>query len=144
MDPEYSEREPQYIGAQSRWSSRHWLLAAAGLALLIAILMAVILAGPANRYPVAMNGRFGYIDHSGKIVIPVQFSDAGLFDEGLAPVSVGKTWGYADRNGKIVIAPTFDIADPFSDGIALVGSRGKYGYIDKTGAFVVRPQYMGA
>ena len=116
MDPEYSDREQQYVGADSpysepqtpytdrpvrpeapvtysRWSSRHLLLAAAGLALVVAILLAVILARPANRYPVAMSGHFGYIDHSGKIAIPAQFTDAGLFDEGLAPVKMGKSWG---------------------------------------------------
>src|SRR5215831_13721765 len=115
MDPEYSEREPQYIGADSpyseprqpqpphsRWGSRHLLLAATGLALLIAILLVAFLVRPGNRYPVAMNGRFGYIDHAGKIVIPAQFVDAGIFDEGLAPVSIGKTWGYADHSGKLV------------------------------------------
>src|SRR5215471_400081 len=122
MDSQY--REPGYTeapdGDRSHWTTRHLLLAACCLALLIAVIAVVAWMQPAGRYPIAMNGRFGYIDHSGKVVVPVQFADAGHFDAGLAPVKVGRVWGYTDKSGKLAIAPTFDVADPFSGGMALV------------------------
>src|SRR5262245_32511035 len=107
---------------ESRASARHWqtryLVVAAGFLLVIGfVVLALALARPAARFPVVMNGRYGYIDQGGKIVVPAQFQEAGHFDEGMAPVQLGGRWGYADKAGKLLIAPQFDVADPFSDGL---------------------------
>lgn len=37
-------------------------------------------------YVVAVNGKYGFIDKTSKIIVTPQFDDAGLFQEGLAPV----------------------------------------------------------
>jgi hypothetical protein len=37
---------------------------------------------------IEINGKWGYIDKSGKLVIEPQFTDAWNFSEGLAPVKV--------------------------------------------------------
>ncbi len=77
--------------------------------------------GSGSLHPVLVNGRYGYIDHSGKLAITPQFDAAGEFAEGLAPVQTNGKWGYIDRSGKLAITPRFDLADPFSsDGLALV------------------------
>ena len=41
--------------------------------------------------------RFGYIDKTGKLVIPAQFDDADNFSEGLAGVYTHGKWGYISR-----------------------------------------------
>jgi len=102
-------------------------------------------------FPIEENGRHGYIDASGRIVIPPQFDDAWSFSEGLAPVLVGDKWGFIDETGTIVIAPQFFEVMPFREGVALVGAFfqpgpinarvGNYGYINKTGRFVIPPQF---
>src|SRR5579862_743776 len=80
-----------------------------------------------SLHVVAVSGRYGFIDHSGKMVIPPQFDQATEFSEGLAAVQSGGKWGYIDSKGRLNIAPQFDLADPFSDGLALVGLGGKLG-----------------
>lgn len=45
------------------------------------------------------NDKFGYVDASGKAVIPATFDHAGAFADGLAPVEVGDRWGYIDPPG---------------------------------------------
>src|ERR1035441_1938705 len=102
--------------------NRRLLLIAGGL-LLLAVIIIVIIAASRNAtiFPVSINGKIGYINPAGKVVIPPQFADAGRFEDGLAPVLSGTTWGYIDKDGKLDIAPQFDAADPFSDGRALVG-----------------------
>ena len=40
---------------------------------------------------------YGYIDKTGKVVIPFIYWDAGFFEDGIAPVrSYQKGWGYID------------------------------------------------
>ena len=88
----------------------------------------------------------GYVDTSGKVVIPVTFAGARLFSEGLAAVLVDGKWGYIDRDGKMVIPPRFAEADAFRGGRAVVrtgdgGFAKNSGLIDRSGKFVVEPHY---
>jgi hypothetical protein len=91
--------------------------------------LALLLVGPAglsiaqepDLFPVDKNGKTGYIDQTGKLIIPFQFDEAWAFSEGLAPVRIGEDWGYIDASGKIVIKPRFFQASAFSQGFAAVG-----------------------
>lgn len=54
-------------------------------------------------YPVRVNGKEGYIDATGRIVIKPQFDEVeSSFSEGLAPVKIGNKWGYIDKTGRIL------------------------------------------
>lgn len=87
-------------------------------------------------------GKYGYIDHNGKWVIPRSFVAADDFHEGLAAVT-GKdgTWGYIDKTGQFVIAPRFEDASEFSEGLAGVRIGGRWGWIDKSGEVVIPPTF---
>ncbi len=86
--------------------------------------------------PAPQDGKFGYIDKSGKFVIPPKFKLASSFSEGLAAVFVDGRWGYIDRAGVMVIMPRFQNAGAFSSGAARVSFPERSGYIDKTGKFI--------
>ncbi|MBI5174920.1 MAG: WG repeat-containing protein [Candidatus Melainabacteria bacterium] len=60
---------------------------------------------------------FGFIDSSGKIAIPIQFTSAGEFACGLAPVarSANSAISYIDRRGREVIPPRFPVSNQFCD-----------------------------
>jgi len=69
------------------------------------------------------DGKYGYIDWNGKIVINPQFTYAGLFRNGLAKVrSSGEdaAYGFIDEGGKFIINPKFKEATDFSEKIAFV------------------------
>jgi uncharacterized protein (TIGR02145 family) len=118
-------------------------------------------AGP-RLYPVdGVAGKKGFIDGTGRVVIPPRFDWVLAFAEGLAAVSIDGKWGYVDERGEVVIAPRFDYADGFSEGLAPVTvgverrfaedirmvvdvDRGKTGFIDRSGAFVIPPQFDAA
>ena len=94
------------------------------------------------RFPIEVNGKWGFIDSSGKIAIPPQFDgvDAQGFSEGLAPVCLGRCafveiedstatpkpqvyigkWGYVDVHGALVVTPQFTGEGKFSHGLAYV------------------------
>lgn len=92
--------------------------------------------------PIQQDGRWGYIDKTGKVVVTPQFVWAEEFSEGLAAFEddEGKH-GYVDETGKIVIEPKFDNWTDFSEGLAAVSMDFEWGYIDKTGRWVIAPRF---
>ena len=86
--------------------------------------------------------RWGFINKSGNVVIPMVYERAGHFGDGLAPVMKNDKWGYVDRTGRMVIEPQFVWGWEFEDGVAEVflddgtgkgTSDGRIAFIDKTG-----------
>lgn len=92
--------------------------------------------------PIQQEGKWGYIDSTGKVVVKPQFAWAEEFSEGLAAFENedGKH-GYVDETGKIVIEPKFDNWTEFSEGLAAVSVDFEWGYIDKTGQWAIQPQF---
>lgn len=88
-----------------------------------------------------INGKYGYVDKDGKVVIPYQFKSASSFSDGLARVSVvdnksmtGQRFGYIDKTGQFVIKPTYVLGYNYREGlIAVLNENLKYGFIDKNG-----------
>lgn len=90
------------------------------------------------------SSRWGFIDKTGKLVIPAEFSYVGNFKHGLAPVIVNGDWskfGYIDKTGKLVIQAKFETkgdqpgviriqnAGDDDEGLVAVQVGGKFGYI---------------
>ena len=49
------------------------------------------------------NEKWGFVDETGKVVIPYQWESATYFNEGLAAVmDANDKWGFIDKTGKIV------------------------------------------
>ena len=86
-------------------------------------------------------GKYGFIDTTGKEVVPPKYDRADSFSEGLALVKLNYQYGFIDTTGKEVVPPKYDYAENFSDGLALVtlNDNGKWGFIDTTGKEVVPP-----
>lgn len=83
--------------------------------------------------PVEKNGKYGFIDKTGKLMIALRYDGARGFEEGLAAVQQNDKWGFIDRTGKIVIAPQYDDAFGFSEGLANVQQNGEFFSINKQG-----------
>ncbi|MBS1794175.1 MAG: WG repeat-containing protein [Acidobacteria bacterium] len=80
------------------------------------------------------NGRWGYIDKTGKFVISPRFewslqNSVYSFSDGLAMIEVGERYGYIDRTGEFVIEPRFLRGDDFSEGFARVVVDGPCLYV---------------
>ena len=104
------------------------------------------------------DGRFGYIDKGGKVVIAPQFFLAQDFADGLAAVRLEQTadskYGYIDRTGHMAIAPRFHQAGQFSEGLAAVETSARvvgnqlveiaWGFIDHAGVLKIPDKYTFA
>lgn len=83
--------------------------------------------------------KYGFINKTGKVVIPCQYDDVLFFSEGLCAVSITKQmndstyseWTYIDATGKTAIDSVFEVAQNFNGGLAAVKRNGKWSWIDK-------------
>jgi tetratricopeptide (TPR) repeat protein len=112
---------------------------------------------------------WGFVDEHGKKIIAGQYTDAGMFNNGLANVAVLGGWGYIDRGNNWRIHPQFYAAEPFSEKLAAVSqsvelelpslaryqqkpgmsSTGlihdvSYGFIAPSGKYVIEPRFFEA
>ncbi len=69
---------------------------------------------------VKIDGKYGFADKSGGLVIEPRFDSAEGFSEGLAAVKIDEKYGYIDKAGKWVIEPIFRYAQRFSEDLAAV------------------------
>jgi hypothetical protein len=65
-------------------------------------------------------GKWGFIDESGKLTITARFDEVRDFIDELAPVRIGRKWGYIDTLGRIAIEPRFQSAGEFHEGLASI------------------------
>jgi predicted small lipoprotein YifL len=120
--------------------------------------------------------RFGFVNTLGEAVIPLLYSHAFPFNEGLAAVStggesfpasralddagmlyihadaeIGSEWGFIDGTGKVVVPLQYNEVRSFSGGLAAVaveaslhdgvGTQMVWGFVNTAGEEVVSPRY---
>lgn len=120
---------------------------------------------------VYVNGRWGYADQSGKVVIKPEFDAARPFNDGLAQVGVldeelpelearpNIKWGYIDESGRVLVPLRYTVLRGFSENLAaaavldaekpesLTPGRGlnlKWGYVDRNGREVIPLRFLAA
>lgn len=82
---------------------------------------------------VESNRKYGFINKTGKEVIPCKYEYARDFKEGLAQVKLDGKWRLVDKTGREVIPCKYDEACNFSENVAVVKLNGKYEIIDANG-----------
>jgi hypothetical protein len=94
--------------------------------------------------PVKVNGKIGFINSNGKVVIEPQFKEVGHFVDGLTPACIKKKFGYIDKTGKFIIPPIYDTARDFCEGYGIVVLGKKPQYIRPNGKlpFTLRYSYI--
>jgi hypothetical protein len=87
--------------------------------------------------PVTLHGKEGYVDRTGKVIIPAKFDSASYFDEtNRAFAEVGRKWGLIDETGRWIIKPQYDLIFGFREGLALVKTDKVYSYINADGQVI--------
>lgn len=87
------------------------------------------------------NGKYGYADESGNVVIKPDYTSAMPFENGLAKVCKKDKWGMIDQTGKVVVKCDYDVIDPFENGLARVRKNGKFGYVRQDGTIYLKPEW---
>ena len=80
------------------------------------------------------NGKWGYINTRGKVVIAPKFTRAWNLANGFGIIEEDGKYGYINAQGEMVIVSRFDEAKNFAtSGVAQVKENGKEGYINAQG-----------
>lgn len=112
--------------------------------------MSCVVMLPFSEGLAAMHGdsKFGFIDKSGKLIIPALYASARSFSNGLAAVGIAEgqsiwvsKWGFIDKNGKFVAAAKYDWVEDFAEERAAVKTGGSWGFIDTKGNIIVNAVY---
>ena len=87
-----------------------------------------------------VDGKWGFIDKTGKLMIPCQWKKALFFSEGLAGVQDdNEKWGFIDKTGKVVLPFEWSNVQWFKNGRVRVQTAlgGGWHDIDKNGNKVI-------
>lgn len=126
---------------------------------------------PRVLFPILAHDRWGFIDSTGRIVIPPRFESTVTVEgerrmgetqsrstrprtpdlfmaPGVGPestwalgVKVGGRWGLTDQRGTLIGGQRFDEIDAFSEGLAPVRAGDRWGFVDASGRLALAPQY---
>lgn len=83
--------------------------------------------------PVQVNGKWGFIDETGSLMIPARFESVDVFSESLCAVQEHNKFGYVNKAGQVSIPIVYDDAEQFRQGLALVKKDENYFFINRQG-----------
>jgi hypothetical protein len=101
----------------------------------LVLLLAFSAFGQVQLIAVKKDGKWGYVDPTGKNILPFKFDDAWAFNNGLALAVEGGQFGLIDTMGKWYLARRNGKASGefTSNRIVCSDENGKWGAIDKAG-----------
>jgi len=118
-----------------------------------------------NYLIVVSNEKYGVIDQSGNIVVPCQYDQIGMCNEGMIPVAYFDSerydellrmyggddiffvgiWGFVNYIGELIVKCIFSDVKEFSEGLAPVAlDDNLWGFIDRTGKTIISFEYENA
>lgn len=86
-------------------------------------------------------GKWGYIDTSGREIVPLKYDKTEPFVNYMGRVRLGSKYGLVNQQGEEVVPCIYDYVSYFSNGLALV-SGGQF--VDQWGKFVELPDFDSA
>lgn len=90
----------------------------------------------------SLDGRYGFMDPSGKRVIPPVYDVADDFEEGRAIISSNGKYGLIDTSGKLIIEPQYSFIFNLGDGYYQVkNDSGRAGVMNSDGDVIIQMQY---
>lgn len=93
---------------------------------------------------VEKDGKHGYVDKDGKLIIPLIYDEGMNFVEGKAGIMIGNKWGFIDSTGKEIVKTQYTEVYSYNEGMAAVSKGDSWGFIDEGGNLVIPMNYTNA
>lgn len=91
-------------------------------------------------HPVRMDGKWGMVDDSARIRIPLAYGDVVRF-RGYIMVTRGNKSGLRQENGDMVLPPIYDELTERTDGLILLRIGDRLGFFHQDSGWTVQPAY---
>lgn len=89
---------------------------------------------------VTLDNKSGYIDKTGKEIIPLIYDYPSMFAGGYAVVSLNDKKGMLDKKGKIIVPTEYtDVLQYVNDNAIIVMLKDKFGIVDINGKVLIAP-----
>ena len=82
------------------------------------------------------SGKWGYVDRTGRFIIPARFDFAFPFSDERAVVEINKVRGVVTPDGKWVTEPAYKWSIAYGSGFLPVMRGGRFSYLDRSGRAV--------
>lgn len=92
-------------------------------------------------FPVLKNGKFGFMNRQGELIVKAEYDYVSIFSSGLAAVFKNGKFGFIDKNNNVIIDFLFDEVQDFEQGRAVVEIDENFGWINTTGSYVIPAVY---
>lgn len=86
-----------------------------------------------NSWKAIGGNKYGLIDNTGKIILPVEYDSVFELKNGFAEVVKDGKRGYINSEGKLIIQCKYDNTTPFESDVARVAMGSKWGLVDSSG-----------
>jgi hypothetical protein len=94
-----------------------------------------------NCIIISLNGKYGFCNSRGVVIVEPKFDFMESFSGGRAVVRIDRKYGYVNTRGHFAIRPKFDWAYSFYDGVGAVRLGGLWGLIDGNGTWKKKPSF---
>lgn len=85
------------------------------------------------RYPIGVDGKWGFADVNGKTIIPPRYDTVHFFGNGVALAKLDGKFGYLKKDGNWHLKPKYDFAKDFSSNCTRVSINRDTFLIDRKG-----------
>ncbi len=89
----------------------------------------------------SQKGRWGFIDHMGRMLITVQYDSVLPFSNGMAPVLIDGGWGYLNTNGTLVVQPRYPKPQPYGKTGVVLDKKGKKLVLGFNSEVILKAEY---
>jgi hypothetical protein len=87
------------------------------------------------------DGKTGFRDLDGEILIKAIYESAEMFSEGHSAVEVDSKWGLINEKGEYVLKPQFESLGSVHNGLVSFRSGDKWGFFDIRGHVIIEPKF---
>lgn len=93
--------------------------------------------GERDMWPVQRDGKWGFVDAEGALIVPCEWDDVNMAVGGRAPVCKDGKWGAIDRTGNIIVPCEWTMLFVYEDGGFVVNDNGRSGALAADGSVLV-------
>lgn len=97
-----------------------------------------------ENFCVIKNGKCGLIDIDGRMIVPVEFDEIGVFNDSLFLVRNDLLYGISNNKGEVILPLEYQEIGLPENGYAIIKQKNKYGFLNSAGRMALPVKFSRA